>query len=299
MSSFVSNNVCQLQGVIAAWNKVQVEGLLKAIGDHHQSCIALYSAEKDLQSVQLSIWDRIVLNRAEYENRMAQENLLKLLVEACTKKVEGDYLPIRDSLKKLAKSVLNAHGITWSWIRSIQNQLVSEIEKTVTTTAITVTDMTSLLQSLEIILEESNEAKSLLQKAKESWVQQAQNRLLSTGETSTHSATTERTLSTIKDMFQFLQVCEKVAERSYHAAWIFREIDGYWMFSDNVHRYIHKTRITDHTTKPEYYVSMIYGFPHFSLIKDISPMFTGIITAAEEVAKSFPPSSGKPDTQTA
>jgi hypothetical protein len=167
---------------------------------------------------------------------------------------------------------------------------MSEIRAAVTT-AITVTDMASLLRSFEKIFGESYEAKVLLQVAHTFWVQSAHNRLMSTTKDTLTDRTTDATINTIRDMFPFLQACLKINEKSSHAACFFEHL------SDPESK-----PITDPNNKPDYvaYLSDDVSFlpRKYSLINDIQPIIAEVIKAAEETAKLFS-SPDKPGTQTA
>jgi hypothetical protein len=297
-----------IQDVIEAWKIVtaKVEELMGVIGTHHQLCIALYNArmKEKMQSVQLqlSVWERILFslgqNKAEYEDRMAEENLLRLLVKTCNNKADDGESDVHKSFREMAESVREAHSVTKMWAQPILDRFRSEI----TTSAITATDMVSLLRSLEKIFGKTNEAKSLLQKAQEFWTQSAQNHLLFAMDTSTDEytsahSTMDATINTIKDMLPLLLACEKIYEKSTCANryfyWMMKEADRmFWLL---------KTPITDPNSKPNYWITEVYvGQIRYSLTQDsIQPCITEVITAAEEAVKLFPSSPDKPDTQTA
>jgi hypothetical protein len=278
-----------IQDVIAAWKKVAstVQHFTTTIKAHpsHQLRIELYHVEKALQGVQLSVWERIVFflgqNQAEYEDRMAKENLLKLLVEACAKKVQdGGHPDVRKWLREIANSAIEAHSVMESWIQSILDRFMSEITKS----AITVTDMVRLLRSLKEVFGETNEAKLLLQKVQGCWTQSAQNRILSV-----HKDTTANSLANTGTIMSIalplLQVWEGVYKKSNYAKRVLEEISKGWLGIKP---------ITHPDDKPCYVCDCCLGW--YSLPDDIQSIITEVITADEEVTKLFPSSSDESDT---
>jgi preprotein translocase subunit Sss1 len=307
MSSSDSNNVCQqshstIQDVVEAWKKVtpSVGKLNEAIGVHHQSCIGLchaenqlQEAERGIQDVGLSVQERIIkffrgqtgpeankVAEARDRDRVMKIDLLKSLVDTCAEKVSANSPPILDALQEIAHAATRAHNVTKTCAKPIRDQFMSKIS-VVVATGITVTDMVSLLRSGEEILGKgSDEAESLLQKARKIWVASTRDRLMSA--TSTES-TADVTIDTIKNLFPLLQAWNELYKKSAYA-------EGFLKKKVNV-RY---TKITDPDDKLDYYAD---EQPRYSLINDIQPVITEVIKAAEEVAKLSSPSPSKPDTQ--
>jgi hypothetical protein len=303
MSSPVSNNVCQqsqdsmIEDIIKSWKNVTVliKKLMKVTSAHHQSRIALYKAKKELQSVELSVREQLIVslrgqNRAADRDRVVKENLLKDLVEECAKRVQTDYNRIRSVLEDIIEAATKAYDKTWIWFESIQDQFMSKI-RAVVTTAITVTDMVSLLQSLEKIFDKFSEAEFFLKEAHKFWVQSAHNRLMSTNVDTLIDGKADATINTVRDMFPLMQACVKTTQKARHAAYFFNQMSAPT-----------SKPITGPDDKPDYYVTYStaasFSPPKYSLINDIQPVIAEVIKAAEETSKLFslPDKSG---TQTA
>jgi hypothetical protein len=142
MSSSDSNNVYQppqtpmiedVTKVIESWKNVAawIEKLGEVIEAHHQSCIALFNAEKELQGSSWESFQEVIVSffRDQIEDpvRVAEENRLKDLVEKCARKADFNANRIRSMLNELALVAAQAIYITYTWMESIREQLLSNI----------------------------------------------------------------------------------------------------------------------------------------------------------------------------